>query len=190
MCWSASASLNTYALAMTMAAIIKWRGKLDPRLFAYLILFIHMQLIEYFLWKNIDRPDANAFWSQIGLFAILLQPIFLLRLVNSGALRGHLLVAYLTAMLIGFLINRPKFTTEIGVNGHLKWNWFPVNTFQGLAWMAAFFIPLLLWGDLMALGLGIVTVLGSAYFYRKSGELSTMWCWLAALTSVPLAFHP
>lgn len=175
MCWSAQGSLATYSLGMALAALTKYQGTLDPKMWFFMVLFTHMQLVEYFLWKNLSVPKLNAMWSAIGLGLILAEPAAALNLLNDK----RLLALYTVGAIAYVLTQKINFTTVIGGNGHLKWNWLAQTWTYSLLWFIAFLLPFLLTKRYDALAFGLGTLMISLYFNNKYGTFSSYWCWLA-----------
>ena len=84
MCYNSQVSLNTFLFSFSVLILIyinrngKYRLENFHNKYVYLLFFsiIVMQLLEYFLWKNIDNEKMNKLLSIIGLIIILLQPFF------------------------------------------------------------------------------------------------------------------
>jgi hypothetical protein len=181
MCWSAEVSLKTYLFGMILAVITKLKTKIDTPLWIFLVLFTHMQLVEYFLWKNIDDPKKLEFWSKIGAVLIVAQPLFLINMMKDGLVKTQLLAFWTVFVLGWFLLKTNKFETKIGKNGHLVWNWFPEGAW-GLVWVAAWFAPVILSKNYQFLALSLAGFLPSLYFYMKHNTWGSMWCWISVMS--------
>ena len=176
MCWSANGSLGAYSLAMGLAALTKYQGKLDPKLWLFLVIFSHVQLVEYFLWKNLKIPRLNAMWSAIGLAVILAEPAASLNMLSDK----RLLALYVIGAMTYIMTNRINFSTVVGANGHLKWNWItPALNPYGIAWVLALLLPLYLTKEYAGLAFGIVVFGISMYYNYAYGTIASYWCWLA-----------
>jgi hypothetical protein len=179
MCWSANGSLGTWAAAMALAAASQQTH--DPKLWIFMVLFTQMQLVEYYLWKNLNVPRLNALGSKAAMLIILLEPIAAIYLMDNTPLRTKLFIGYAT-WVVWFLTSQTfDFRTIVGGNGHLKWNWLPLNASM-IPWFVFFFVPLWLSGYRGAFAAGLFTLLMSFYFYEKYGTTSSMWCWVAVFT--------
>jgi hypothetical protein len=161
---------------MALAALSKYQGIIDPKLWVFMVVFTQMQLVEYFLWKNLSVPSLNAMWSAIGLALILAEPA-----ASLNMLRDKRFLALYTAGAIAYLLmGRFDFRTTIGANGHLKWNWlFSSWSFEIILWTTALLAPLYLTGHQGAALFGLVTFMISMYFNSKYGTAGSYWCWLA-----------
>ena len=179
MCWSAEGSLQTYAFGMILAAIHKYQGDLDPRVWLLMIVFTQMQLVEYFLWKNLKTSATNRLWSGVGMALVLVQPLISATLLNPD-LRNKLWTVYLLGVTSYFLTRKVDVTTEVGGNGHLKWNW--ITSFKSpwtIAWLLMFVGPLLVTGHEAATVFIVATYFASSYFNDKYGTAGSYWCWFS-----------
>jgi len=176
MCWSASGSLGTWVAGMTLA--VASGRQYDPALWTFMVLFTQMQLIEYFLWRDLKVPRLNAIWSKAGLFVILLEPVAAIYLIKDVKLRRNMLMAYGAYIATLLLTKKFDFRTVVGGNGHLEWKWL-VPGWSSIPWFVFFLAPILIskrYG-VFAYSLGILLV--SVYYYSRYNTISSMWCWLA-----------
>ena len=187
MCWSANGSLSTYIFAMFLAAIHKNIGIIDPSMWSLMVVYSHMQLVEYFLWKNLKTPDLNKFWSGVGLFLLLLQPVISSTMLPL-ALRSKFLLVYSAFLVTYFTLNKVNLSTTVGDNGHLKWNWI-CSLFSpwALAWLAFLVVPMLSRGYNI-LGL-LLSYMISAYFNDRYGTAGSYWCWFVIVGWVLAFFY-
>jgi hypothetical protein len=185
MCWSANGSLATWAAAMVLAGATYGY---NPKIWLFAFVFTQMQLVEYFLWKNLEVPRLNALWSQVGLLLILLEPVAAIYMIEDIALRNKMFVAY--AIYVAALLKTQKFdfTTTVGENGHLKWDWLPSLPVM-IPWFVFFLAPLLISGNYGTLSFGVATLLTSAYFYKKYDAMTSMWCWIAVSSWIFIAYN-
>lgn len=181
MCWSAEGSLQTYAFGMILAAIHKYYGSIDPALWVFMVAFTHIQLVEYFLWKNLGNPSANRFWSGIGFCLISILPLIAAGLLPSNS-RDKLRIFYLIMIMIYLATRKINLSTEVGGNGHLKWNW--IDSFTSiwtLGWPLMVLIPLFISGHRVTFIIATLTYIMSSYFNDKYGTAASYWCWVPAL---------
>ena len=73
MCWNAEISLNTFIFGCISAIIVYLLGVVNINIIIILLSFTSMQLLEYFIWQNIDNIKINEILSKIGLFIIGIQ---------------------------------------------------------------------------------------------------------------------
>lgn len=181
MCWSARVSLNTYIVALFGAAFALANGA-SLKFIAWMLLFSHMQLVEFFIWKNINSKHWNRIFSWLGLIVLVLEPIASMMLMNPGYQRNFLLVAYAVfCAAIVFLYWPWTPRTTVAPNGHLRWHWqhpkMPMAS--NLVWLAFFIVPLFLAEYYLAGALAVLTVALTMYTYLKHETWGSMWCWIA-----------
>lgn len=179
MCYSATTSLQTYAMAM-VGFLLGWvYGFSRPALW-FAFLFSQMQLVEYFLWKNLKDPTLNRLFSALGLFVIFLEPIFALRLSGPNL---SWIMAYLVLIGASYFLSPPfDLSTQIGKDGHLHWNFLqPIESPMAWVWIAFFaygiFRTYNRWGYLFAL----VTLLYAFYRTALQRTWSSYWCFVVNL---------
>ena len=175
MCWSANGSLATWALGMALAGAT---CGYDPKIWLFAFVFTQMQLIEYFLWKNLKVPRLNTLWSQAGMLVILLEPVAAIYMIKDVALRNKMFAAYAVYVAALLMTQKFDFTTVVGGNGHLEWKWIPSFAAM-IPWIVFFLAPLWISGNHVSFVAGVATLLMSTYFYMQYGTISSMWCWVA-----------
>ena len=184
MCWSANGSLATWAVAMTLAGATYGY---EPKVWLFMFVFSQMQLVEYFLWKNLNVPSQNALWSKIALAVVILEAAAAIYMIENVPLRNKIFVGY--ALYISLLLSTYPFDwrTTIGGNGHLSWQWAPSLTVL-VPFYLCFFGSMWISGHYATLTGGIITAALSIYYYGKYGSASSMWCWISILAFIILFF--
>lgn len=180
MCWNEHVSLNTFLFSSFVLGLVLYNNLYTPykikeihSLAAYLFLLsiLSMQLVEYFLWRNLDN-DYNLVWSGIGLSLLLLQPILSLSLITSVELREWLAVIYVFWVLLLGKLSVEK--TVVGKHGHLEWGFFKGYNLFVVGWLFFLFMgPLYagLWVEIcLAVILGIIAMF-------MNGTRGSIWCW-------------
>ena len=131
MCYSARASLTTFSIVFFVSIYLWINGGNIKKSIAIILFFISlMQIVEFFIWLNIDCTNTNKLISLFIPILLFLQPIiviFTILYFNSGRLPP---IAYKTLLGI-WLVCSPFFVnymkkgfnkcTTIGSNGHLVW---------------------------------------------------------------------
>jgi hypothetical protein len=182
MCWSANGSLATWAAGMTLA--LAANKQYDPVLWTFMVIFTQIQLVEYFLWRNLKIPRLNSLWSKAGLVVILLEPIAAIYMIKNKNLRFKFLVAYGVYVMALLMTQQFNFSTKIGLNGHLQWNWL-IPLWKFLPWFVFLLAPMWIGGkNHGTFLLCSITLLMSLYFYFKYKTVGTMWCWIAVFAWV------
>ena len=84
MCWNADISINTFIFAIFALVFIyitntysKYKTKIFDNPLVYLFFFevALIQLVEYFLWRNLKNAKWNEMLSKIAAFIINTQVI-------------------------------------------------------------------------------------------------------------------
>ncbi len=182
MCWNAEVSIQTFTFAV-LSFIIGYSYGFPIKKLIFFMVFSSMQLIEYFLWKNINNKKSNELFSKLGFLVILLEPLSSLNLIeNNIILRNNLIYFYLfiTILFLIFYYKKINFSTTIGKKGFLNWHWLEAfNTpsiLYFLLWSILFFIGLLLSKDYFIFIFGLLTYIYSWYNYKKHDTFGTYWC--------------
>ena len=195
MCWNKDISLNTFIFSTIGLVFIyytnnytKYKIKWFNNIYMYLFYFsfISMQLVEYFLWGNINNKEANAFYSKMGLFLIIIQPFLYLMSITDIIHRNQIVLYYLIVVLIFFiykyLFDPIILKTTVADNGHLQWNWLPGKGFDVIfmfAWMFFFVYKLYYIRDYFFLVSLLFIIFMIYLYYLKSNTWGSMWCWAA-----------
>lgn len=195
MCVSASASLKSFfSTLIFIGLLLKFGLKKFQKFnlfFSLTILYvILMQLIDYFIWIDIDcKKGFNNVATKLGPIIMFSQPLiiyllgrhiflerkvpFLLTIINI------LYLVYLTINVIANW-NKNNCTGILEETGHLlwKWKWQP----QGYLYFALIAINFLFYANHFygktALGITILLLILVSFIRKKSsGEL---WCFSAA----------
>ena len=99
MCWNEDVSLNTFLFSGFVLLLIvynntytKYKIKELNSIWVYLFFmsFIFMQLIEYFIWKNI-KTKYNHLFTVCALLILCFQPIASLMLLTNKPCRNVML---------------------------------------------------------------------------------------------------
>jgi len=195
MCWNEDVSLNTFLFSSFVLLLIfynntytKYKIKYFNSLWSYLffISFISMQLIEFFIWRNINNQFYNHIFSMMAAMLIFIQPLITLMLLPNISLRNNLLCAY-SALFIPYFIY--KFITnniksKISNQGHLVWLFFDTNILLFLGWLFFFLFSFFYTRNMNGLIFGIVLFLISYYNYYNDKTIGSMWCWFVNLIMI------
>lgn len=182
MCWNEYVSLNTYVFSVGMLLLMIYNNNYTPykvniNIYGYFFIlsFCSMQLIEYFLWRNLENKKLNYVYSVIGQILVAIQPIASLLLLTDTLLKAQMIGLY--SLFVGsvFFTHKKIFKTSVQ-NGHLKWSWVPINSYIYLIWV--FFLMFSFIANhnylalLVALFLFVIT-----YLNAESGTGGSLWCW-------------
>jgi hypothetical protein len=188
MCWNEDVSLNTFLFSSFVLLLIlynnlftKYKIKEFKNIFHYIFIasFIFIQLIEFFIWRNINNKFYNNIFSIIAQLLLIIQPIISIMLLSNIKLRNSLLILYL---LIAIPFSIYNFSTKnihsvVSERGHLIWKFFDTTLISWLVWLFFFLFSIIyekgLFGTLFALITLFITFLN----YMNDNSVASMWCW-------------
>ena len=193
MCWNSDISLNTFLFACFALTFIyvtntftKYKSPTFKNPLIYLFLFevASMQFIEFFLWRNLNNKNINKQLSILASFVIILQLITLILIVKNNHIKYTLLIV-LALTFCGFYLystftNNINFSTSIGENGHLVWEWMNFKGFENIfliIFLSLYIIPSLLIDNSIITLFLMISLLASLIFYYKYKTWGSMWCW-------------
>ncbi len=167
MCWNAEVSIQTYLFAV-ITFILGYAYGFPLRKLIFMLVFSNIQLIEYFLWKNLNDKKKNEFYSKLGYLNITLEPIAACLLIDNIKLRYFSLIICSLILFIYFIIYQKKidFSTSISKNGFLKWNSLKFKDhgiFYSIIWFLFFFGGILLSKDFFIIFISFITFFLSIY---------------------------
>ena len=198
MCWNKDISLNTFLFSVFALLFIyitntytKYKTPAFDNTWVYVVTLLvsSMQLLEYFIWKNIKNREMNFYLSGMGMFLIFLQ-IAAFTLLADKPYSYYLLFGFLVFAIIVNIYKRLYspfvLKTTVSKNGHLSWDWlrFPGNE-KIIVLVAVFFylLPLLLMKNpnLSNVFIGVIFFIASYLFLKDDNTYGSMWCWLINL---------
>jgi hypothetical protein len=148
----------------------------------FFLSFIIIQLIEYFIWKNINNKFYNHIFSFIALIVIILQPVASLMLISDIKIRNVLIMIYAMLCIPFSLYNFQKrdiyIYTNVSPDGHLHWNFLKTNVLIRSIWLFFFLFSLVFEKQWYGAGIAIITLLYSYYNYYNDRTIWSMWCWI------------
>lgn len=201
MCWNESVSINTFVFGCLALIFIyftntftkyKTQGFDNPFMYLIVFSFLIMQLIEFFIWRNLNNKQINRILSLIGLGIIIIQPITLMLydtyvIGNITTLIQNLLlysIAWISFLSYKYLYNPITFNTTIGVNKHLNWNWLKFPTSEIIVCILIYFsymvysLLILKNKDNIFRYFLFISVFISTILYYDTQEFGSMWCWV------------
>ena len=178
MCWNPQISLSTFIFGIAAIAIGYINGIFDWKWSVLCFTIVSMQLLEYFIWT---KKEWNRILSIIGLCIIISQPIAAGLVIENSTYQKLYYILYLVWISI-FLAYPRHFSTTIGKDGHLRWNWLDISIFSVIIWtlfiLAAIhlsnYISLFKEVLVFIFIIGLVSI--SWYFYRKNGTWGSVYC--------------
>lgn len=145
--------------------------------------FITMQLIEFFLWRNLKNTDINQKLSIAGALLLMVQPIASLLMLKDDFTRKAMLTAYTIPAFAYFIYKvntQSNFNTTVTPTGHLRWNWLnqDKNKLLGLIWFFFLYFSIFVEKQYYTAGIITLALLAVSYYsYNKEGSYGSLWCW-------------
>jgi len=189
MCWNEQVSLNTFLFSSFVLSLILYNNTYtqykikyfnSPWIYLFFVSFISMQLIEFFIWRNINNKFYNHIFSTMAAVLIFIQPIISLMILSNISVRNNLLIAY-TAMFIPYFTYKfitDNMKSQVSNRGHLVWLFFDTNMLLFFGWLFFFLFSFIYTQNFYGLLFGIVLFFISYYNYYKDKTIGSMWCWV------------
>lgn len=188
MCWNAEVSLNTFAFSSFVLALIIYNNQFtkykiqelnDKWVYLFFASFILMQLIEFFIWKNINNPFYNKILSICATLLLCMQPAISIMILKNIQLRNILLLSYLLIIIPYSMYNfmHKRIHTTVSSNGHLIWNFFYTNAFVWITWLFFLLFSHVYEKNWFGVIFGLITLFISFIHYKNENAMGSMWCW-------------
>jgi hypothetical protein len=197
MCWNQDISINTFLFACLALLFIfftntftKYKTKTFDNSLVYLFFLevAAMQLIEFFLWRNLKNKSLNKLFSQIASVVVFIQPLTLMLMIPNIIIKFVIILLYLIFVIAYYvyrgIYNPIIFHTSIGTNGHLSWEWMNYKGYENMFSFIylLFFVTSLLFIKNTLLSLFVlISLIISLFLYYKYNTFSSMWCWYVNL---------
>ena len=211
MCWNADVSLNTFLFSCLALGFVyytntytKYKTPLFDNPIAYVAFmsFVGMQLVEYFLWRNLKNREWNRLFSTIGIILLHLQPVFFTLLVPSIRIRNALLYTYGVVFIIHiymYFVSSAKLPYTTVIDGHLSWRFPHFVLFKKIFYEYLMYLSSSVWLFILLYSVYItefplflfvsVILLYSLYRYYNTGTWGSIWCWLINAYMLWLVFR-
>ena len=189
MCWNEAVSFNTFSFSSFVLVLIiynnlftKYKIKELNNIFMYLFIasFVFMQLIEFFIWRNINNKFYNNIFSIAAMLLLIIQPIISIMILSNIRLRNMLLSLY-SLLVIPYSIYKFGSTknihSAISESGHLRWEFLEYTPFVGFVWLFFFLFSFIYEKKWVGIIFGIVTLVISFINYKSDHTMWSMWCW-------------
>ena len=189
MCWNQQVSLNTFLFSIFALLLIIYNNyytqykikELDNVwMYVFLSSFIFMQLIEFFIWRNIHDTYYNHFFSILAVSLLIIQPICSMMLLSNTQIRNNLLSLYLLAVIPYsiYIISNKKIRSVKSESGHLRWIFLKSTPIIWFVWLFFFLFSLFYEKKRVGILFGVCFLLISYYNYKKDHTVGSMWCWM------------
>jgi hypothetical protein len=197
MCWNQYVSLNTFVFSTFVLCLMIYNDKYTPYkinptngmyFYFFVLSFSLMQLIEYFIWKNINNKEKVRTISIYGQLLVIIQPIVSLLMLKNLLLKSIMIITYIIAASILFIRSNKNYKTTI-LNGHLKWSWMPVSYPVLFIWLFCLMFSFIVNGYYKYI-LGALFLLLITYWSNyNNGTWGTLWCWSINLFMIFFAIY-
>lgn len=200
MCWNANVSLNTFLFSSFMLGLIMYNNYYTQykiaefrNIWCYLFCmsFIFMQLIEFFIWKNLDNTFLNTVFSSAAVILLSLQPVVSLMLLSNIKLRNILVGIYifLAIPFLMYTFGTKNVFSKKSKNGHLRWVSFEGMHIPFLVYLFFFLFSFMYEKQYFGIIFGMVTLFISYINYNHNRTMGSMWCWIVNSVMVYYAFY-
>jgi hypothetical protein len=197
MCWNEHVSLNTFLVSFCTLCLVYYNNHYtkykialfdNEWMYVLLLLAFSMQLIEFFIWRNINNKFYNSIFTMSALILLFLQPIASLMLLSNHLLRNMLVMLYTLfgGIYLAYIIYTKKFASTISKSGHLDWNMHNNNIYFCI-WLGFLLFSLFYENHIVYSLLGIITL--SIFLYKEYSSSGSMWCWFINSISIYLLIY-
>lgn len=188
MCWNAAVSLNTFVFSSFVLLMIlynntytKYKIKDFRSVWVYLFFasFIFIQLIEFFIWRNINNKYYNNVFTTIAAIVIFAQPAFSIMMLSDTQLRNIMLSIYSVFVIPYCIYNfTTTLSTSVSKNGHLQWSFVEKFRIPALIWLFFFLFPMFYEKQMVLFIFGVFFLGLSFYNYAREAAVGSLWCFL------------
>ena len=192
MCWNSDISINTFIFGcMTLififlASFTKYRLEAfkNPLVYLFLSVTVSVQLVEYFLWKNLNNQSMNKLFTRILQILIIIQLPILFLMIEDNTIKYWGLFFFVLYLIVGkiyCIYNPTKYHTSIGKNGHLSWDWIkydtPISKLLIFIWLAFYVFAALFINNIELTIMILLSLFITLLFYYKDKTFTSIWCW-------------
>jgi hypothetical protein len=200
MCWNETISINTFLFSFFVLLLILYNNVFTKYkihdfdsmwVYLFFLSFIFMQLIEFFIWRNINNHFYNNIFSILATCLLVSQPAFSIMMLSNIQIRNVLIAIYLV-LSIPYTIYK-LFTKEVksvvGKDGHLNWIFMDVPLIVLAAWFAFFLFSFIYDKKWVSIFFGMITLFISYINYKNNNTMWSMWCWAVNSIMIYYAFY-
>ena len=198
MCWNAAVSLNTFLFSSFALALIVYNNfftkyKIQELnsvwIYIFLATVISMQLLEFFIWRNIKNKYNNLF-STIAFLLLYIQPIVSIMIITNNQIRNILLLFYfvLATPYTLYKLSSHKITSVKSENGHLTWK-FNITNYIIIGWLFFFLFSFFYEKQWTILVFSLITLIIIYINYVKYNTVGSIWCWFVNLIMIYYAAY-
>ena len=200
MCWNQEVSLNTFLFSGFVLALIvynnnytKYKIKDLYNIWVCLFIasFVSMQLIEFFIWRNINNQYYNNVFSLTAVALLFIQPIISLMILQNLPLRNILILSYsiLALPFSVYKLSTKHIHSVVSENGHLRWKFFEVPPIIWVIWLFFFLFSFVYEKNWFGLIFGYFAFIITVINYKNRNAIGSMWCWSVNSVMIYYAFY-
>jgi hypothetical protein len=200
MCWNEHVSLNTFLFSGFVLGLIiynntytkyKIQGLNSIWVYFFFLSFIFMQLIEFFIWRNIHNKYYNRIFSCLAQILLLVQPVASMMILSNIPLRNILVIFYLFLMIpyAVYKFSTTNIHSNISKNGHLQWNFFNMGYLIWAIWCFFFLFSILYERHFFGFLFALITLGVAVINYTADGSVGSLWCWSVNSVMIYYAFY-
>jgi hypothetical protein len=147
-----------------------------------------VQLVEYFIWRNLNNRRINELLSIIGSLVIALEPVAAIGLIPDKRTKHMFWAVYCVVAGAYFIykLSTTQMHSLVAKNGHLHWVEWVITSERTTMNMIitlffAFFLiyPFYLAKQYCIALFGFIILAYSYYTYVTEKTFGSMWCWFA-----------
>lgn len=204
MCWNAEVSLNTFLFSFFVLGLLIYNNtytkyKIDELNNIYVYLFfmsiIGIQLVEFFIWRNIKNPSYTHWLSIIGIILVMTQPLFALLLIKNPTIGTNAALGYACIAIPMFFYNISVYSPNVKVSklGNLQWYLWWGEYWTRQLWYIVYWVCIVF--GLIAskkytmLLFGIISFLWSGFNFYRMNTIGSLFCWSINTVAILIAFH-
>ena len=200
MCWNENVSLNTFLFSSFVLALIIYNNSFtkykiqelnNKWVYFFIASFVFMQLIEFFIWRNINNNFYNNIFSNLATLLLIIQPILSIMILTNVKLRNVLLIFYLS-LAVPYSIykfSNSNIHSVISESGHLRWKFFDTSPIIWMGWLFFFLFSFVYEKNWIGLFFGLITLIIAFLNYTKDHTMWSMWCWGVNSVMIYYAFY-
>jgi hypothetical protein len=190
MCWNEEVSRNTFFFSGFVLSLIIFNNTYTQYkiqelnnnwVYIFIASFITIQLIEIFIWRNINNRIYNNRFSILASVVFCIQPIISMMLLTNIPLRNVLLLIYCSLALpyaiYKLVFHTKQFSSVVSESGHLRYNFFMLPSVAVIGWLFFFLFSWVYEKKWVGVFFGLITLIISYLNYKNDNSYSSMWCW-------------
>jgi len=150
-----------------------------------------MQLIEFFLWRNLNDKEWNYLFSFMASVLLAIHPLAFCLIITNSVIQKWFIGLYILFLFTILYIHetgKVDYSVNVANNGHLIWNWAK-SYFPSYCLYLIFFFALWIEKYYSVFIIILATYIYSIISYYYEGTFNSMWCWTANIISVFILLH-